>query len=98
MLFGLVVLMGLVTECAEGDLRGVEELGAVLAQDGADEHPVRGAGDEIADAFIASERGHGVAVGVVSVVGGEDIIFAFGFFGIVAELPGLAASRDGGVC
>ena len=79
-------------------MRGVEELGGVLARNGADEHAVRGAGDEIADAFMVKERGHGVTVGRVGVVRGEDIAFAFRSFGLVAALPGFAASGDGGVC
>jgi len=66
--------------------------------DSADEHAVRGAGDEVADAVVVDESGHGVAVGRVSVVCGEDIAFTVRFFGLEAELPGFAAPRDGGVC
>ena len=85
-------------ESGEGDLRGVEELGAVFVRHGFDEHPVRGAGDEIADAFIVNERGHGVAVGCVRIDCGGDSVFAFRSVGLVAGLPGFAASGDGGAC
>ena len=48
-------------------LGGVEETGSVGAPDGVDEHGVGDAGDEIADVFVAGERGHGLTVGPVGV-------------------------------
>ena len=42
---------------------GVQELGGVFVFDGADEHTVGYAGDEVADVLRAEQRGHGAAVG-----------------------------------
>jgi hypothetical protein len=84
----------LAVESGESDLRGVEEACAVLVGDGADEHTVGGAGDEIADAFVVKERRHGIAVRYASVSHGEEIVCAVRFFGFVTVLPGFAASRD----
>ena len=81
-----------------GDLGGVEELGAFFDRDGSDEHAVPCAGDEVADAFEVNEVGHGVAIRCGSVAFGEDIAYAFLFFGVEAPLPRRAASGDGGVC
>ena len=46
------------------DLGGMEELGALIARNGANEDAVGGADDEVADAFVTDEHGHGVAVGL----------------------------------
>ena len=87
-------------ESREGDLRSVEEACTVLVLDSIDEHPVRDAGDEIADTLVVKERGHGGPVGGVSPVSGEDFVFAFAFryLGLVAASPCVAAPRDGWVC
>ena len=95
--FACFVLLGLVTERAERDLRGVKKLGAVLAEDDVHEHAVGSAGDEIADALVVGERRHGAAVSLVSVVGGVDLVFSSGDLGFVAVLPGAPAAGDGGV-
>jgi len=86
-----------VADSGEGDLRGVEELSAIFVLDNVDEHPVRGAGDEITDAFVIEKRGHGVPIGRVSFVRSEDVFFTFQHLGLVAFPPGVPAARDGGV-
>lgn len=57
-------------EGTESDLGSVEKLVAILFLDGADEHAVAGAGDEIADVFIAAEGRHGLAEGFAGVAFG----------------------------
>jgi len=54
----------LVVEGTDSNLGGVEELGAFDGVDGANDHAMSGAGDEVADVFEAGEIGHGVAVGI----------------------------------
>jgi len=56
----------------QGDPGGVEKLVAHRSRDGLDEDAVGGAGDEIPDALVAVQNGHGVAVGLAGVVGGKD--------------------------
>lgn len=56
----------------EGDLGSVKELAAPFWRDGANEDAVGGAGDEVADAFVAGEHGHDVAVGGAPFLGRPD--------------------------
>ena len=85
---------------AEGDLGGVEELAAPFGRDGADEDAVGGAGYEVADAFIADEHGHGVAVGLGCVLSrketGRFLVAGIVHVGFEGALPGKAAAADGG--
>src|ERR1017187_5447249 len=67
-----------VLEGAERDLRRVKDVAALLRGDGADEYAVGRAGDEVADAFVAAKKGHGVAVSLVRFVGREDFVHAVG--------------------
>lgn len=69
----------------------------MLELDSVDEHSVRGAGNEIADAFMVDERGHGFAVRRLSVIACEDTVFSLCFSGVKAAQPCLAASGDCGV-
>ena len=50
---------GLLWQGSEGYLGGVEEPGSVFRLDGADEHAVSGAGDEVRDILMPGEWGHG---------------------------------------
>lgn len=50
-------------EDIEGNLGSVKELAASFGGDGADEDAVGGAGDEVADAFVAGKHRHGATVG-----------------------------------
>lgn len=88
-------------KAAESDLGRVEELAALFGRDGADEDAVRGAGYEVADAFVTGEQGHGVAIGFGCGPGGIDIELVVGVFRIVlagleGTLPGSAAAAKGG--
>lgn len=82
---------------AERYLCGVEELAAVLVLDSVDEHSVGGRGNEIADAFMVDESGHGFAVCRLGVIGCDDFVLSFCFFGVKAAQPCLTASGDCGV-
>jgi len=75
------------------DLGGVEEPGSVGAGDGAEQHAVRCAGDEIADVLVAGERGHGVAIGGSGIFGG--IVPPFAAFGGGFERAGVGAAAEG---
>ena len=90
--------LGLAADRAERDLGGIEELGALLAHDYVEEHGMGGASDEIADIFIAGERGHDIAVGFVGVDGGNCLVFATCQFLPVDALPNLQAAGDGRIC
>jgi hypothetical protein len=65
--------------------------------DGADEKAVGGAGDEIADALIAGEQRHGVAIGLGAGKGGKDLSFTAGPGGTMSARIGVAAMGDGEV-
>ena len=80
------------------DLGGIEELGAQIIRNCADEHGVGGTGDKIADVFKSRERRHGVTIGFFGFVGGIVLIFAFREFRLVGACPGVPAADDGGVC
>lgn len=88
---------GLLRHACEGDLGGVEELAAVFRFDGAEEHAVAGASDEVADILIAGERGHGQAKGFGgTALGGVHVIGLL--HGRRVNLsPDLGAKGDGGV-
>lgn len=88
--------LGLGPEGAEGDLSGVEELAAVCVVDCTHDYAVGGTGDEIADALIAGERRHGVAIGLLSSPARPVFIFALGADGQESGFPGVAAEGDGG--
>jgi hypothetical protein len=88
-----------------GDLRGVEKPGRFGAADGADQHAVGDAGDEVADVVRASERRHRFAVGLAWGAASEvfDIasVVVF-FFGCAEDIAAgafhyIAAAADGGV-
>jgi len=87
-------------ESRERDLSSVKELIGPLCGNGFDEDAVGGAGDEVADVFVAAQRGHGAAIGGAGGVGGEDFVDAGALgaleAGIVGALPGGAAALDGG--
>jgi len=63
----------LVLDRGHGDPGCVEDLAAPVLRDGSYEDAVGGAGDEIADAFVAGKDGHGVAVGWAGVLAGKII-------------------------
>ena len=79
------------------DLGGVEELGSLVGGDGPDDESVGDAGDKVAGADKAGERGHGVAVGYRSVNAAEVVAFAPGRGGLIGAFPGVAAAGDAGV-
>ena len=88
---------GLLGQGCEGDLGGVEELGAVFVLDGSCEHGGAGAGDEVADILIAREWGHGEAKGFAgAALGGVQVSGLLQ--GLRVDLlPDLGAKGDGGV-
>lgn len=79
---------------AQGYLGGVEEFGGLLVGDGADEESVGDAGDKVAGAVKAGERGHGVAIGYRSINAAEVVVFVFGRGGLIGAFPGVAAAGD----
>jgi hypothetical protein len=88
----------LVTECAEGDLGGVEQPGAIFVLDCANEHSVRGAGDKVADALIAGERRHGGAVSTISKNNCVGIVFKTCYsFALEAAPPSRTTPLNGGI-
>lgn len=84
-------------ERAEGDLRGIEEFGALDGVNDVDEHSISDAGDEVADVLVAGQIGHGAAIGLVSEFIG--IVVADFLFPALLEraFAGRAAALDGGV-
>ena len=84
-------------EGTEGDLGGVEELGASRGVDGAEEDALRAAGDEVADVVIAVELGHGLAEGVPGGEHGGSLGLVDGEIGAVCAVPHVGAAGDGGV-
>lgn len=102
---GGVSRFGFVMEGAERDLRRVEDLAAFFGWYRADEYAVRGASDEVADAFVAGKQGHGVAIRLVCLPGREEFVQAFSIaiilhVSIEGTPPCGAATPEGrsGVC
>jgi hypothetical protein len=83
---------GFAREAAEGDLGGVDELGAQLFVDGIEDHALSDAGDEAADVVFAAEKWHGVAVGFAGGFDGVVVCFAFVFRIGDGAVPGFAAA------
>lgn len=87
-------------ERSVGDLGGVKELAGIVEPEGVDEHSMGDTGDKVADAIVAGEHGHGVAVGL----GPGSRCVEFGFtralqfsqFDVVGALPRGAAAAEGG--
>lgn len=105
-LFGLFVGMiepsGLIRKGVEGDLCSVEKLTACLRFDSADEDTVGGASEEISDAFVTGEQGHGVAVSLAGLDGRKYFVatvsmLARRHMGIEGALPRGAATAEGGL-
>ena len=75
-------------------------MAALFRRNGAEEDAVRRAGDEVADAFVAGEQGHGVAIGFGSGPGGRDIVLVvvirIALAGFEGALPGSAAAAGSG--
>ena len=88
-------------EGIEGDLGGVDEPSAYFGGNGANEDAMGRAGDEIADALVAGEQGHGVAVGFPGFNGREDLVWLVIPFdghhvGVEGALPCGAATAESG--
>ena len=88
---------GLLRHACEGDLGSVEELAAVFLFDGAEEHAVAGASDEVADILIAGEWGHGQAKGFGGTALGSVDVSGLLDGRRVNLSPDLGAKGDGGV-
>jgi hypothetical protein len=88
-----------VIEGAERNLSRIQKLAAFVGVDGSDEDAVGGAGDEVADALLAGEKGHGVAEGLGRIAGGIDGVSVSAGAGVhvgfVGTAPGGAAAAEG---
>ena len=82
---------------SKGDLGGVEKLAGGLLLDGANEHAVAYAGDEIADAFIPAKRRHGPAEGFRSFGLRNVTLLGFGQHCLVDLFPCTEAQSNGAV-
>jgi len=88
------------TKGCERDLGRVQERAALLGRNGADEDAAGRAGNEVADAVVAGELGHGVAVSLGRFLGCVELVESAwrGVFheGIERALPGGTATFERG--
>jgi len=90
-------------EDAESELGCVEDMVALFRGDCVDEDSVGGAGDEFAEALVAGDDGHGLAIGFA---GGDarpgERVFVVGIGelheGLIGAMPCGEAAADGGFC
>lgn len=94
-------VLGLVSERSDGDLGGIQKLGAFHGVDGGEDHALGGAGDEVAAVLVAGKVGHGAAVGIGGFSAGAVVVDFLGSAvfkgaqaGVTARLDGCAAGRN----